>query len=297
LQTCSVTHSFGSPRLWTKIVEYCESKNLSFPALKRVFLAGAPVHPHLLKRVQALLPNGTAYTPYGATEALPIACISAQEILEDTYQQTLAGKGTCVGKTIEGVEVRIVPISDEAMDALPSELPQGEIGEIVVCAPYISKSYLNNLEATQKAKIRDQGKIWHRMGDLGYKDVQGRLWFCGRKVERVLTPQKTYYTDCCEAIFNAHEEVFRSALIAFKHKEEVVPAIVIEPKKKLSKAGKIALLKALRLHAKICSETAPIHHFAIFKNFPVDVRHNAKIHRLTLMKYFAKNPKKMMYLV
>lgn len=297
LQTCSVTHSFGSPRLWTKIAEYCEAKNVSFPALKRVFLAGAPVHPHLLKRVQALLPNGTVYTPYGATEALPIACISAKEVLEDTYQQTLAGKGTCVGKFVEGVEVCIVPISDEAMDVLPSELPQGEIGEIVVCAPYISKSYLNNPDATQKAKINAHGKIWHRMGDLGYKDVQGRLWFCGRKVERVLTPQKTYYTDCCEAIFNAHEEVFRSALIAFKHKEEVVPAIVIEPKKKLSKAEKLSLLKALRLYAKTCPETAPIQYFAIFKNFPVDVRHNAKIHRLTLMKYFTKNPKKMMYLV
>lgn len=295
LQRCDVTHSFGSPRLWTKIANYCEINGFSFPVLKRVFLAGAPVHPNLLKRVQALLPNGTVYTPYGATEALPIACISAQEVLEETYQQTLAGKGTCVGKLVDGVEVRILPISDEAMDSLPEEVPQGEIGEIVVHATYISKSYLNNPEATQMAKINVNGKIWHRMGDLGYKDSQGRLWFCGRKVERVVTEQKTYYTDCCEAIFNAHEEVFRSALIAFNNKGNVFPAMVIEAKQKLSKAGKEDLLKALRLYAKTCSETADIQYFAIFQNFPVDVRHNAKIHRLTLMKYFAKNPKKMMY--
>ena len=296
LQTCCVTHSFASPRLWTKIVAYCEANELTFPALKRVFLAGAPVHPYLLKRVQDLLPNGTAYTPYGATEALPIACISAKEILEETYQQTLMGKGTCVGTLVEGVEVRILPISEDPMDRLPSELPQGAIGEIVVYAPYISKSYLNHPEANQKAKVDDHGKIWHRMGDLGYKDAQGRLWFCGRKVERVVTAQKTYYTECCEAIFNAHKEVFRSALIAFNVGNEIVPAIVIEPKNELSKAGKRALLETLYLEAKTCLETASIQHFAIFKNFPVDVRHNAKIHRLTLRKYFAKHPNKMVYL-
>lgn len=294
LKTCSVTHSFGSPRLWTKIADYCEYANISFPALKRAFLAGAPVHPHLLKRVQDLLPNGTVYTPYGATEALPIACISAEEVLNETYQQTLQGKGTCVGHLVDGVELRILPISDGIMKELPPELPQGEIGEIVVCAPYISKFYLNDLEATNKAKINDNGKIWHRMGDLGYKDVQGRLWFCGRKVERVVTAQKTYYTDCCEAIFNAHEEVFRSALIAFENQKEIVPAIVIELKKRLSKKEKISLLEALCSHAQNCPETSGIKHFAFFKGFPVDVRHNAKIHRLSLRKYFAKHPKKML---
>ena len=135
------------------------------------------------------------------------------------------------------------------------------------------------------------------MGDLGYKDAKGRLWFCGRKVECVVSAHKTYYTDCCEAIFNAHEDVFRSALIAFNVKGNVVPAIIIEPKKKLSKADKLDLLKSLRLQAKTCLATADIQHFAIFQNFPVDVRHNAKIHRLTLMKYFAKNPRKIIAFV
>ena len=289
-----VTNSFGSPRLWTKIVDYCEKKSVVFPSVKRVFLAGAPVHPLLLKRVQALLPNGQAFTPYGATEALPVAYISAQEVLEDTYKKTLQGYGTCVGHAIDGVKIRIIPIVDGVLEQLPSELQPGEIGEIVVQASYISKQYLNDEAATAKAKIRDeQGFIWHRMGDLGYKDAQDRLWFCGRKIERVEAFCGVFYTDCCEAIFNAHEAVFRSALIAYRVGEEIVPAIVIESKEKLSAQEQVKLFNELRALAKRYKATEAIQHFCIYKNFPVDVRHNAKIHRLTLMRYFQKHPSKV----
>lgn len=293
IQTNGVTNSFGSPRLWTKLVDYCEENDYTLPTIKRIFLAGAPVHPSLLKRIQAILPKGTAFTPYGATEALPIAYISATEVLEDTYKLTLQGKGTCVGHSIEGVKIRIIPIKDEVINELPQELPLGEVGEIAVCAPYISKSYLNDLSATAKAKINHQGKIWHRMGDLGYKDAQNRLWFCGRKAERVICQEKTYYTDCCEAVFNAHKAVFRSALIAFESNGKTFPAIIIEPKKKLNHKAEEQLLQQLQALSDTTETTKDIHHFAIYYNFPVDVRHNAKIHRLTLTRYFQKHPTKI----
>ena len=289
----NVTHSFGSPRLWTKITNYCEKNDITLPSIKRIFLAGAPVHPLLLKRVQALIPNGEAFTPYGATEALPIAYISAKEVIENTYDLTLAGKGTCVGHPLQGVQIRIIPISNEALSALPDDLPIGEIGEITVSAPYISKSYLNDTSATAKAKILREGSVWHRMGDLGYKDEQGRLWFCGRKAERVIGQTKTFYTDCCEAIFNAHKDVSRSALIAFGENGITVPAIVVELKRELSKQQTKFLLQELRELAKKFASTYEISHFCFYKKFPVDVRHNAKIHRLTLMRYFQKHPTKI----
>jgi olefin beta-lactone synthetase len=289
----NVTHSFGSPRLWTKITNYCEKNDITLPSMKRIFLAGAPVHPSLLKRVQALIPNGEAFTPYGATEALPIAYISAKEVVENTYDLTLAGKGTCVGHPLQGVQIRIIPISNEALSTLPDDLPIGEIGEITVSAPYISKSYLNDTSATAKAKILHEGNIWHRMGDLGYKDEQGRLWFCGRKAERVIGQIQTFYTDCCEAIFNAHKDVSRSALIAFDENGITVPAIVVELKRELSKQQTKSLLQELRELAKNFASTYEISHFCFYKKFPVDVRHNAKIHRLTLMRYFQKHPTKI----
>ena len=288
----NVTHSFGSPRLWTKLATYCEEHQAQFPSVKRLFLAGAPVHPTLLKRVQALVPNGRVFTPYGATEALPVACITAEEVLQDTYEQTLQGRGTCVGHPLPGVRIRLIPVIDGALNALPNALPTGDIGEITVSAPYVSKRYLNDEVATKNAKIYDSdGVLWHRMGDVGYLDVQGRLWFCGRKKERVITAEQTFYTDCCEAIFNAHEAVFRSALIAFNAENQIVPAIVIEPKNRLSQSETQSLFRELRRLAKACPVTEPIKNFCIHKNFPVDVRHNAKIHRLTLMRYFAKHPR------
>ena len=291
----NVTHSFGSPRLWTKLATYCEEHQVQFPSVKRLFLAGAPVHPTLLKRVQSLVPNGRVFTPYGATEALPVACITAEEVLRDTYQQTLQGHGTCVGHPLPGVRVRIIPVTDEALDGLPNALPTGNIGEITVSAPYISKRYLNDEAATKNAKIYDtDGVLWHHMGDVGYLDKEGRLWFCGRKAERVITTAgKIFYTDCCEAVFNTHEKVFRSALIAFNVKNQTVPAVVIEPKHPLPETETKNLFKELRRLALTCPVTEAIRHFGVYKNFPVDVRHNAKIHRLTLMRYFAKYPRKV----
>ncbi|MBP5191678.1 MAG: AMP-binding protein [Opitutales bacterium] len=289
-----VTHSFGSPCLWSKLVEYCEQQHRSLPSVKRLFLAGAPVSPFLLKRVQALLPNGQAFTPYGATEALPVAYISAKEVMDETYAKTLQGCGTCVGHPVVGVQVRILPICDGEMDQLPPALPTGTIGEIAVSAPYMSKCYFRDERATRNAKVKDaNGVLWHRMGDVGYFDEKGRLWFCGRKVERVVTPQQTFYTDCCEAIFNHHPQVFRSALIAFAKNGSVVPAIVIEPKRRLSSLEVNDLLRALRMLAKSVVSTQPICHFCTYASFPVDIRHNAKIHRGTLSRYFQKHPNRV----
>ena len=285
IQEFHISNSFGAPRLWSKLVDFCEKENITLPSLKRVFLAGAPVHPNLLKRLQKLIPNGEAYSPYGATEALPLTYISAKEVLSETYKQTLQGAGTCVGKPVYGVQIRIIPISDSALKQMPPSLPNNTIGEIIASAPFISTGYLNDPQATEKAKIYEGTQLWHRMGDLGYLDDTGRLWFCGRKVERVCTPNKTYYTDCCEAIINAHPEVFRSALI--EHQGQA--AIVIEPQKyPYTPWGKKALVQRVHQWAKQHATTQDIEHFFIYKSFPVDVRHNAKIHRLTLRNYFAK---------
>lgn len=289
-----VTHSFGSPRLWTKIVDYCEAQHLQFPSIKRLFLAGAPVHPTLLQRAQALVPNGQVLTPYGATEALPIAYISATEVIQNTYQRTIQGHGTCVGYPMPNIQVRIIPITQSAFEVLPESLPIGTIGEITVTAPYISQSYLNDPEATQKAKVRDaSGRIWHRMGDAGYMDTEGRLWFCGRKIERVVTDTQTFYTDCCETIFNTHPRVFRTALIAYKTKNGIQPAIVVELKPGIAKSELPFIFKELRTLAKQHSVTESIRHFGYYPVFPVDVRHNAKIHRLTLQHYFAKHSRRI----
>ena len=72
--------------------------------------------------------------------------------------------------------------------------------------------------------------VWHRMGDAGYLDVEERFWFCGRVAHRVLTAAGPMYPVCCEAVFNRHPDVFRSALVGVGPPGRQRPVIVLEPK-------------------------------------------------------------------
>ncbi len=288
-----VSNSFGSPVLWRKIADYCESYQITLPSLKRVLMAGCSVPTDLLKRYEKILPNGVVHTPYGATEALPISSISNKELFEKNLHLKI-GQGTCIGKPLPNCEIKIIKITEELLlKFCPSlELKQGEIGEIIVRGSVVTKEYLNLPHANFNSKIYDGSTIWHRMGDLGFIDADGYIWYCGRKIERVETSFGTLFTDCCESIINQHPSVYRSALIGIKKNNEIIPAIVIEPYQNAwpkSKKAKECLLSEVKELAKKYYITAKIEDFFLHKAFPVDPRHNAKIHRLTLAKYFTKN--------
>lgn len=289
IQQNAVTNSFGSPALWTKIARYCERASITLPSVRRILMAGAPVPPALMAQMRTIIPNGEIHTPYGATEALPVSSISASEVLEQTALRTQKGEGTCVGRPLPDVQVRVIEPTDAAIDSIDEvvDLPTGSIGEIIVLGASVTRGYDHLPEADATSKIAGEASHWHRMGDMGWLDTEGRLWFCGRKVERVLTASGAMYTDCCEAIFNAHPQVFRSALIDLGDGR---PGIVIEPEKAaFPKSGSEcaqfveSLLELARRHAL----TAMIEDVFFEASFPVDVRHNAKIHRLSLARKFA----------
>lgn len=285
-----VTNSFGSPTLWRIIADYCEANNVTLPSIKRILMAGAPVHPELFRRYKKIIPNGEIHSPYGATESLPVSSISGNEVLEHTAKLTEAGCGTCVGRAFPDIEIRIIQIDDDPISELTPdiELGKNEIGEIIVRGPVVTKEYYNQKNATSRAKIKDGQTFWHRMGDLGYIDNKNRLWFCGRMIERVDTDDKLYLTDCCEAIFNRHPQVARSALITINFNNVNAPAIVIEREKQFQSKCKETLAKELLVLASAYTATSEIKHIFFHDAFPVDVRHNAKIHRLTLAKNFNK---------
>lgn len=292
-----VTNSFGSPALWARVARYCETAKVQLPSLRRVLVAGAPVHPGLLRRLQKILPNGTAHVPYGATEALPLCSISLEEVLGETWKLTEQGRGSCVGRLFPGIEARILPLREGSITSLVNApaLPAGEIGEIAVRGAVVTRAYDRLPEATAATKIPDPttekpDAFWHRMGDLGYRDAQGRLWFCGRVAERVETPSGLLYTDCVEAIFNRHPRVARTALIGLGARPNQQPALVVEPEPgqfpgtRANRAEFIAELLALAAGTPL---PAPIAHIFFQSRLPVDVRHNAKIHRLALAREYA----------
>ena len=298
----NVTNSFGSPTLWRKIGEHCVAEKITLPSLRRVLCAGAPVPAALWKSSSAFLPRGQLHSPYGATEALPVASVSSREIDPTTT------RGACVGRPISGIDVRIIAVIDGPVAALADtrELPRGEIGEMIVRGPVVTQSYDALPAATAAAKISDAsvaprsadqpsaldaplsgtGAVWHRMGDCGYLDADGRLWFVGRKVERVEAQQSTLHTEPCEQVFRCHPRVTRCALVGLGERGRQRPALIVEAVVKDSAAARL-FARELRALALEHAHTTPLKLFYFHPKFPVDVRHNAKIHRLTLAQWAA----------
>lgn len=267
---------FGSPALLDRLGRHAAAHGLAFPTLKRVLSAGAPVAPRIIETFSRTLPAGVSiHTPYGATEALPVSCIESGEILGETAALTRSGRGICVGRPLPGVEVRILRISDDPIRAWSEGLaaPAGEVGEIAVSGPVATAGYFRRPEADALAKLRGpRGETIHRMGDLGYFDEKGRLWFCGRKSHRVATEEGTLYSVQSEGIFNAHPQVRRTALVGVRR----LPVLCVEASPGADRETLRAELLALaRAHASLRRIETILFH----DSFPVDIRHNAKISR------------------
>jgi acyl-CoA synthetase (AMP-forming)/AMP-acid ligase II len=293
IERYGVTYSFGSPAIWNVVSRYCVEKGIILHSLRKVLMAGAPVPGELIERVQKILPgDAEIFTPYGATESLPIVSMEGREILEQTWPLSRAGKGTCVGRPLPGIDIRIIQIEDDPIAFYDPtlELERGRIGEIVVRGNVVTRAYENNSRENELAKIKDGDSFWHRMGDTGYLDEDGRLWFCGRRAHRVVTDSGTLFTIPCEAIVNEHKDVYRSALVgvpAKRHAKVCVPVIIVEPVKHFKGTHK-KLVEEVSLLAAASPLTAGIHTFLVHRSFPVDIRHNAKIFREQLAVWAAE---------
>ena len=288
LQRHGVTFSFASPALWRRVGAWCRAEGIRLPTLRRVLMAGAPVPADLHALVKSVIADqGETIVPYGATEALPIANLTGSEVLADTGERSARGEGYCVGHPLPSMTIRIIRPSDEPIPEWDDTLvlPPGERGEIVVHGPVVTPHYNDLPDHTAMAKIRDpRGGLWHRMGDVGYLDELGRLWFCGRKAHRVLTPDGPRYSVCCEAIFNRHPRVFRSALVGVGKPGRQRPVILVEPRPgemppRHASTARDTFIRELRELAVTTPFTADIDTILFHPAFPVDIRHNAKIFR------------------
>ena len=285
----SATTMFGSPALLDRVGRYAETHGIKLPNLKRVISAGAPVPAAVLKRFSTLLSaDAEIFTPYGATEALPVSSIGSREILGETGILTGRGLGICIGRPVESISLAIIRISDVPIDVWQDELvlPTLEVGEITVRGPQVSSAYLNRPEATRMAKIADpDGGVWHRMGDTGYLDTSGRIWFCGRKSHRVVTADETLYTIPVEGVFNTHPAVFRSALVGIGRKASQQPVLCVELEAKCTTGAQERIRRELLELGSRYPHTKGIREILFHPAFPVDIRHNAKIFREKLASW------------
>jgi olefin beta-lactone synthetase len=287
----SIRSMFGSPALLQTLASYCEREAITVPTMKTVMSAGAPVAPALIEQAKKMLPaDARVFTPYGATEALPVAIVEGHSLLGETRMHSESGGGICVGLPLAANTVRIIAISDApiARWADVRIVATGEVGEITVRGPSVTEAYFESPEKTALAKIDEDGGCVHRMGDVGYFDVQGRLWYCGRKSHRVETAQGTLFTEQVEAIFNATRLIKRSALVGVGTAPAQRPVLIYELWPATSALPTNKLVDALSAIAAAHEMTAGITDFLAFDGlFPVDIRHNAKINREKLGRWAA----------
>ncbi|PAJ74729.1 peptide synthase [Pseudoalteromonas sp. NBT06-2] len=286
---------FANPALIEVLGKAGEKKSHKLTSLQRVISAGAPATLASIKTFSKMLnTNVEVLNSYGATESLPLTKIGSEALLK-TKEITNNGGGICVGKPVEGVNIEIINITEDDIvdwntvintDIL---LKPNQIGEIVVKGPMVSRTYYERKSATTSAKIKDDGQVRHRMGDLGYLDDQGLLWMCGRKAHRIETNHEVLFSIPCERIFNTHKAVKRSALVAVTNNNVTQPILCIELENGFRISEKILFGELKQIGAKF-TQTQNITDFLIHPDFPVDIRHNAKIFREKLAVW-AQNKK------
>ena len=296
IRASGATTTFGSPAIWRRVVPHCLETGKDLAGLRRVLIAGAPVPSDLLADLRGLLgPDGDVHTPYGATESLPVSTLSGAELLEDEggelRRRSESGSGTCVGRPVAGIELDLIRITDEPIERWSEDLlvPDGELGEVVVRGPVVTAEYKFEPGHTAAAKIpvpadatHHEGEVRHRIGDLARRDTAGRIWFHGRKSHRLETAAGIVMPVPVENVFNTHPSVARSALVGVGERGAEAQVLVVCPEPDAWPTGRAAgtdLAGALFEHVADEPSCAGVERILFRRELPVDVRHNAKIHR------------------
>lgn len=190
----------GSPAFYEKLAAASDGRRL--PTLQRLFTGGAAVFPDLARQLQQAFPRADIRVLYGSTEAEPISSIAAGELAQ---AGDLARTGIPVGDISPYIELAIIPVRREPLPSVSEaewenfRLPPGSVGEICVSGAHVLKSYFNNPEAMKENKIKVGSRVFHRTGDAGRVDENGRLYLFGRTGTLFTLPDgATCYPMICE---------------------------------------------------------------------------------------------------
>ncbi|MET1034187.1 MAG: alpha/beta fold hydrolase [Arthrobacter sp.] len=253
-------------------------------ALARVSLllsAGAPLSEPLLARVQTLVPAARLHTPYGMTEALPVADIDLAGIRAAAGSDAAgAGNGVCVGRPVPGARVAVAPLdADGAATGRPSTGP-GVSGEILVSAPHLMDRY-DRLWITGRHAASVPG--WHRTGDVGHLDAEGRLWVEGRLAHTLTTSGGVRTPVASEQAAETVPGTGRAAVVGVGPAGAQLPVVVLETVPRARRAAPAEAALATGVRAAVAASTGvAVAAVLVVPELPTDVRHNSKIDRAAL---------------
>lgn len=278
---------FASPAALDNVVSTALASRSAMPALARVrtiMSAGAPIPVALLQKVAALAPAASLHTPYGMTEVLPVADVDL-----DTLALVGGGRGVCVGRPVPGCRVAIVGAGDATLESLAD----GSTGEVLVNAPWCSAGY-DVLADTQRL-ARPVGDVaWHRSGDLGHVDGEGRLWIEGRVVHGISTAGGLVTPVPLEWSAQRVPGVRRAAAVGVGPSGRQQIVLVVEcalpsGRGRRSRRVDVSLASAdltAAVRTAVQGDHAGVTVAAVLETpaMPVDIRHNAKIDRTALAR-------------
>ena len=272
------TLAFASPAALANVAATARSggPHRALARLRVVFSAGAPVPSETLRAMADLAPTASLHTPYGMTEVLPVADVELAGI--ERAEADDPGGGVCVGRPVAGAEVRIAALGFDA-EELPVELDRGTTGEVLVRAPWVSDGYLG-LWATQRAARPGPVGDWHRSGDVGHIDAEGRLWIEGRAVHVIHSADGPITSVPVERTVERTLGLARVAAVGVGPTGRQQLVVVIEDAdvtQGLADGERIASVRR--------AVSAPVASVLTVPQLPVDIRHNAKIDRTAVASW------------
>ena len=273
---------FASPAALRNIsatAEYLTSVQREAMQRSRLLLsAGAPVHADVLRAAVALMPNAEAHTPYGMTEVMPVADISLTEI-----EAAGEGSGVCVGIPVDGVDVAISAIDEQGRAVGPLTSDVGTVGEVCISAAHMRDGY-DKLWMTQNAASLPAG--WHRSGDVGHFDEEGRLWIEGR-IGHVITTDRGPVTPIgIEHAIATLDDVQLVAMVGIGPvgTQQVVAVLTVGDGRRRPDLADELLADRVRSAAGGVDIAAVL----TVPSLPVDKRHNSKIDRTRIAAWADK---------
>ncbi|MEE6262730.1 alpha/beta fold hydrolase [Plantactinospora sonchi] len=269
---------FASPAALRNVVDTGDlldpRQRAALAGVRLLFSAGAPVPAPLLAQARALMPGAQPHTPYGMTEVLPVTDITLDEIVD-----VGPGDGVCVGRPLPGVRVAIAVLDETGEPAAEPGCPVGRTGEIMVRAAHVKDRY-DALWLTERASSRNPG--WHRTGDVGRLDPDGRLWVQGRLAHVLVTAEGVLTPVGIEQQVESLPQVARAAVVGVGPRGVAQVVVVAETRPPVRRPRLAGRELADAVRGVVAPPVAAV---LLVPSLPTDIRHNSKIDRSRLSRW------------